>query len=483
MSEIPPPADRSWWLREALADDRGEPCPPLRGGVSADVVIIGGGYTGMWTAHFLKERDPGIDVVVLEQDICGGGPSGRNGGFVNGFWDELDILIAMHGERRALDTCRAAARSIDDIEGWCRAHGVDAWYRRGGDLGVSTSPAQDGAWRPAAEVALRLGVAELYHELSEEEVRARCDSPLFRAGVFMPDAATVQPARLARGLRRVLLERGVRIFERSAVRRFRPGRPAEAQTEGGSARAGRAILAVNAWGAQWKDFRRSLIVRGSTIVLTAPAPERLEEMGWTGGEGLYDFRTGLHYLRTTPDGRIAFGGAGMHPGLGRAIGHRYDYHERSVRQLAEELRRMFPSFREVPLEAAWGGPIDVSGAHLPFFGTLPAGNVHYGLGYTGNGVGPSHLGGRILSGLATDARDEFTALPIVGAEPMRFPPEPLRSSGALLVTEVINRKDRVEDDGRRPGPLLRLLAGLPRRLGYNLGPGPEPAGYGRAKGS
>ncbi len=466
----PPRSERSWWLREALAFDPGEPAPPLSGPTEADVLVIGGGYTGMWSAYFLKERDPGLDVVLLEQDICGGGPSGRNGGFLNGFWDELDVLVEAHGEDAALEICRTAIASVDEIPAWAEKHHVDLWYRRGGDLGVASSPAQEGAWREAAATARSLGVEGVYQELSSEEVARRCHSPILSSGVFTPDAATVQPARLARGLRQILLERGVRIFEGTPVRRFRSGPPAIAESPSGSVRAGRAILGVNAWGIAWRAFRRALIVRGSYIVLTAPAPERLEEIGWTGGEGVYDFRTGLHYLRTTPDGRIAFGGAARNPRSERTIGSRFAYDEGAVRQLVEDLHRMFPSFRDVPLDAAWGGPIDISGAHLPFFGTLPSGNVHYGLGYTGNGVGPCFLGGRILSGIAVGADDEYTRLAIVGAEPQRFPPQILKAPGARIVTRATLRKDRAEDERRSPDILTRLIAGIPRRLGFNLGP-------------
>jgi glycine/D-amino acid oxidase-like deaminating enzyme len=268
----------------------------------------------------------------------------------------------------------------------------------------------------------------------------------------------------------VLFERGVRIFEGTPVRRFQAGPPATAETPAGVVTAERAILGVNAWAIAWKRFRRALIVRGSYIVLTAPAPERLEEIGWTGGEGVYDFRTALHYLRTTPDGRIAFGGAARNPRSERTIGLMFSYDDGAIHQLTEDLHRMFPSFRDVPLEAAWGGPIDIAGAHLPFFGTMPSGNVHYGLGYTGNGVGPCFMGGRILSGLALGADDRFTRLAIVGREPQRFPPQVLKAPGARVVTRATIRKDRREDAGKPAGAVTSLLAGLPRRLGYNLGP-------------
>ncbi|MFL5736126.1 MAG: NAD(P)/FAD-dependent oxidoreductase [Actinomycetota bacterium] len=468
--EVPPNAGRSWWLREALAADPGEPAPPLKGRIQADVLVVGGGYTGMWSAYFLKERHPSTDVVLVEQDICGGGPSGRNGGFLNGFWDELGLLSEQHGAAAALEICRTAIESVDEIPAWAEKHDVDTWYRRGGDLGVASSQAQEGRWRDSVETAQRFGVGKEYVELSASQVAERCRSPVFGGGIYTPNTAGVQPARLARGLRRVLLERGVRIFEQTPVRRFQAGPPATAETPAGVVMAERAILGVNAWGIAWKRFRRALVVRGSSIVLTAPAPERLEEIGWTGGEGIYDFRSALHYLRTTPDGRIAFGGAARNPRSERSIGGLFAYDPIALRELVGDLHRMFPSFRDVPIEAGWGGPIDISGAHLPFFGTMPSGNVHYGLGYTGNGVGPCFMGGRILSGLALGMEDRFTKLAFVNAEPERFPPQMLKAPGARVVTRATARKDRREDAGKRAGATTSFLAGLPRKLGYNLGP-------------
>jgi glycine/D-amino acid oxidase-like deaminating enzyme len=186
---------------------------------------------------------------------------------------------------------------------------------------------------------------------------------------------------------------------------------------------------------------------------------------------LWDYRAALHYVRTTPDGRIAFGIGGMQPNLARHIGPRFGWDEPAIRVAINDLHRMFPTFADVPLAAAWGGPIDVTGSHLPFFGTMgAASNVHYGLGFTGNGVGPSHLAGRILSARVLDAADEALDLPIVDLEPLKFPPEPLRSPGALIANTAIRRKDEFEDRDEEPNPLVDFVARLPRRLGYNLGP-------------
>jgi glycine/D-amino acid oxidase-like deaminating enzyme len=468
---LPRPADRSWWLEEALAHPEfsGEPCPPLARDVDADVLVIGGGYTGMWSAYFLTEREPGLDVVLLEQDVCGGGPSGRNGGFVNAFYDELGFLIDRFGEEEGRRAVELAALSIDELGAWCERHGVDAWYEPSGDLGISTSPGQDDELRKTIEHAQRTGIDDVYLPLDAGEVRERFDSPVARGGVCVTHAASVQPARLARGLRRVLLERGVRIFEGTPVERFRERPRATAETPGGDVRAERAILGVNAWALAWRELRRRMMIRGTYIVMTAPAPERLERIRWTGGEGVYDFRTTLHYLRTTPDGRIAFGGTPLRV-ADRRIGPRYRYDERSVAWLVRDFRRWFPDLREVPLEAAWGGPVDVSPWHLPIFGTLAGGRAHYGLGFTGNGVGPCHLGGKILSGLALDVEDEATTLPLVEADPKPFPRAPLFVPGERLVSGAIRRKETLEDRGRRPDPVTSAIAHLPRRLGYNLGP-------------
>ncbi len=226
---------RSWWLREALAIEAAgglgyaggaaAPAPPLRGTVTADVVILGGGYTGLWTALRVQERDPGARVVLLEADICGGGPSGRNGGFITGWWDEMPTLIERYGDAGALSAAWAMDGAVDEIGRWCAANGVDAWYRKAGTISASAAPSQDGAWEPAVRACERLGVGDRYVAMTAAEVQARVASPVLRGGAFMPGAATVQPAFLARGLRRVALERGVVIHEGTRVTELDGERP------------------------------------------------------------------------------------------------------------------------------------------------------------------------------------------------------------------------------------------------------------------
>jgi glycine/D-amino acid oxidase-like deaminating enzyme len=475
MPEEPPsvPAPgtrRSWWLREALGAE-GDPPPAASasGAIEADVAIVGGGYTGMWTAYDLTERAPGVRVVILEQDICGGGPSGRNGGFVHPWWDQLPLLVELHGEDRALEAARASEDAVQQIGAFCDRHGVDAWFVPAGYLQVSASPAQDGDWDRALGECRRLGVADRYVELSSSEVQERCRSPRFRAGVLMPGGASVQPALLARGLRRVLLERGVTIHENTRVARIEPGDPVRLRTSDAVVTAPQVVLAMNAWAAGWPGFRTSLMTWGSYIVLTEPIRDELEALGWTGGEAITDSRFTVSYFRTTRDGRIAFGSGVGSAGFGGRIGASFTTDRRAAERAATGLRRIFPSLASVRIEDAWGGPIDISSDRLPAIGSRHGGRVHFAHGYSGNGVGPSRLAGRVLAAILDGGTDPMARLAIVDAGARPFPPEPFRYIGARVVREALVRKDETEDAGRRPGVLVRMLATLPRWLGYRFG--------------
>ncbi|MDQ4034982.1 MAG: FAD-binding oxidoreductase [Chloroflexota bacterium] len=470
--DLPEPGlHRSYWLRDALGAE-GDPAPlaPLEGESRHDVAIIGGGYTGLWTAYFLTERDPGTRVVILEQDICGGGPSGRNGGFLHGWWDQLPLLTELHGREGALELAWAADEAVEGTRRFCERHDVDAWFTRGGYLRVSASGAQDDDWAASVAACRELGVEDQYVALGPDEVQRRCASPAFRGGAFMANAATVQPARLARGLRRVLLERGVAIHEGTRARRLRASAGVRIGTDAGEVHAEQAVLAMNAWAAGWPGFRSSLVAWGSYILLTEPAPERLRDLGWTEGEAITDSRFTVHYFRTTPDGRVAFGAGVGSAGFGGRIGPLFERDRRAVQRARAGLDRLLPSFADVPASEAWGGPIDVSSDRLPVIGAINGGRVHFAHGYSGNGVGPAHLAGRILAARLCGSTDTMAGLPNVDRRTRRFPPEPFRYIGARIVREALIRQDELADDGRRAGPLVRELSRLPRRLGYRLGP-------------
>ena len=450
-----------WWLEEA-----GETTPtrPLEGEASADVVVVGGGYLGLWTTWHLLELEPSLDVVLLEASMCGHGPSGRNGGFCETLWSEAATLRERAGDAAALTVCRASEEAVRGIGAWCETNGVDAWYRPAPMLRVATTESQMGSWEHVVQAAGELGAAEEVVSLSDEEVRARCDSPLFLGGALYRLNATVQPARLALGIRAKLLERGVRIYERTDVTRL--DRAGGVETRSGRVRAGAAVLAVNTAAAGFTGYRLSLAVASSHIVLTEPIPDVLEELGWTGGEAIVDSRTLVHYTRTTNDGRIAFGWGGGAMGFGGRASKRLELDPKVVARTQESLVRFFPQLRVREVAHAWGGPIDVSPTHLPIFGSR--GRVHHGFGFTGNGVGPSYLGGEILARLALDRRDERTSLALVEPARKLFPPEPFRYVGGSLIRRALISKDAAEDEGRSPNSATSFVASLPRRLGLHL---------------
>jgi glycine/D-amino acid oxidase-like deaminating enzyme len=456
-----------YWLEEA---DRAEMAPPLAEDRAADVVVVGGGYTGMWTAWLLGELEPEARIVVVEGARCGDGPSGRNGGFVNAMWFSLPTLRGRFGDDQAIAIARASQEAVDAIGAWCREEDVDAWFTQGGYMQVSTAPATDGAWEEAVRACAELGEPNACRPLSAVEVRARCHSPCFRAGALYPGAATVQPARLGEGLRTRLARRGVEVFEGSPVRRIEVRRSGvRVATPRGNVSAASVVLATGGALAGLRPLRNRLTVTSSHMVITEPVPDLLEEIGWTAGECITDSRALIHYLRTTPDGRIAFGWGGGRVAPGARVGGRAEIDPDVVGAVRRDLLRFLPGLQGRRIEQAWGGPIDVSPTHLPVIGTLGGERAHYAFGYTGNGVGPSRMVGRILASLALDRCDEATRLALVEPPPLRVPPEPLRYIGGTIVRAALLRKEAAEEEGRAANRLTSFVAGIPDRIGIQIG--------------
>ncbi len=458
-----------WWLEEA-----GEPTPraALKGPVNADVVVIGGGFTGLWTAWHLLEADPGLRVALLEGGVCGHGPSGRNGGFCESLWLSAQKLRERFGDAAARELLDASSATVGAIGDWCRANDVDAWFDQSGYMCVSTAPGFDDVGTAAVEAAAALGAPECVVPLDEASVRARCDSPVFRGGVMIPDFATLHPARLALGLRARLIDRGLLLYEHSRVRSLptrRDGDGVRVETEEGSVTARSAVLAVGPAVRSVRALRSRISVTSSHIVLTEPVPDLLDEMGWTGGECITDGRTLVHYFRTTRDRRIVFGWGGGRPAFGARVQGRSEVDEDVAAQTFRALLRMFPSLEGRRITNAWGGPVDVSPSHIPQIGSLDDAPVHYAFGYTGNGVGPSHLAGRTLAALATGSTDAVTRLAIVNSEAGAWvPPEPFAWLGGSVVRSALVRCERIEEEGGRVGPLTRAVCAAPRALGMHL---------------
>lgn len=456
---------RPFWIEQALFGD-GELLPALQGEHTADVCIVGGGFTGLWTAIQAKQRHPQLDIVLLERDLCGAGASGRNGGCLLTWSAKFLTLRRLFGEAEARRLVRASEAAVDHIGDFVRAHGIDAEFRRDGTLYTATSPAQIGALDPVVRALEAEGIHS-YHALAPAEVARRSGSARNLAGVYSPIAATVHPGKLVRGLRRVALALGIRIHERSPMLDYQSGPPAVVRTPCGSVRANKLVLALNAWMAEtFLHFERSIAIVSSDMVITERCPELLHATGLTDGVSVLDSRTFVYYYRSTPDGRLMLGKGGNTFARGGRIAPVFDQRSPYENELTQALHGFFPSLRGVPITASWNGPSDRSVTGFPFFGRLDgAPHIYYGFGYSGNGVGPTYMGGQILSSLVLDEDNAWTRSPLIRGPLGHFPPEPFRYAGSIVVRNAIRRKERAEDKDRTPWWLDRQLAKLANAAG------------------
>jgi glycine/D-amino acid oxidase-like deaminating enzyme len=450
-----------FWLEQALADDDGPACPPLAGSVNADVCVVGGGFLGMWAALEVIEQAPDAKVVLIEAEGCGFGASGRNGGWVTSWHDELEDLVARFGADRARWLAERSTWAIDRIAEVCASEGIDGHLLRAGGFWCATAPAQMGAWEGAIAAGARVGRPGFVERLDRLELRTRTGSPVIVGGARLTDAAAVQPALLARGLRRVLLRRGVSIYEGTPMLKLERGAPAVVQTPAGRVQASTVVLGLGAWASGVRELRRAVVPVGSHIVVTEPIPERLDELGWTGGELLGDTRLLVHYAQVTRDGRIAFGRGGGAIGPAGRVLRSHFVDPKAVAVVAAGFRRWFPQLADVRLTHSWGGAVDRAPGHLPFVGTLgDHGNIHYATGFSGNGVGPSVLLGRMVGRRALGLRDAYTDNAITGGPPSYLPPEPARILGGLAVRDAVQRAEGAEERGDRAGFVSRRLRQL-----------------------
>ncbi len=449
---------RSFWLQEVAGD--APDAPTLRGSIKTDIAIIGGGYVGLWTAIRIKELVPDCNVTVVEQDVCGGGASGRNGGFVLSWIPKLSSLAKLFGIAEAIQIVRDSEDAIGEISEFCRDHRIDADFRRGGWLWTATNRAQTGAW----ESVLRLSeqyCGNAIQRVDSNQVASRAGSARHLAGVFIANAALVQPAALARGLRRVALQMGVAIFENAPVVEFSRTVPAALRTPEGSVTAEKVVIATNAWAANIRELSRSITVISSDMIVTAPAAQELERIGWHRDLSITDSQTMVDYYRITRDGRVAFGKGGWTIAYAGNIGRNFDRQLQRAAEVTSDFRRYYPQLGQVPITHDWSGPIDRTPDSLPLLGYLGRSqNICYGIGWSGNGVGPSVIGGRILASLALDRKDRWSQCPLVSRSAARFPPEPIRFFGAHVVRTAVARKERAEMQGRRPARLAVLLSRL-----------------------
>ena len=448
---------RSFWLQEAVLE---EPSLPLQEKKRADVVIVGGGYVGLWTALRLKEKSPAVKISVLEADICGGGASGRNGGFVLSWWPKINSLIQVCGEFLALKVVEDSVSMIDEIRLFSEEHQMDIHFRKSGWLWTATTEAQRDAWNSVLETSERLRRSP-FHRISEKEMGKRSGSSVHRGGLWDTTAAMIQPAHLARGLRKVALQKGVEIYENTPVLSFTRRDPILVKTKRGEIQTERLIIATNAWAASLPELSRFIVPITSDMIVSAPARDELSEVGWVNGEGITDSQMMVDYYHVTKDFRVAFGKGGWGIAYGGNLGADFDRNEKRAKMVEADFRRYYPTLKNVPITHDWSGPIDRTVNSLPLLGRFKENpNILYGVGWSGNGVGPSGIGGKILSSLALDLKDEWSEYPLLNKISGTFPREPFRYVGAHVVRSAVAKKESDEMEGKKPSALCTWLSKL-----------------------
>jgi len=444
-----------WHDSVASAGDPLERRPGLDGDTDADIAIVGGGLTGLWTAWYLHEREPDARILVLEREIAGFGASGRNGGWCSALFPRSTAsLAAGHGRDAALAMRRAMIDTVGEVGRASAEAGIDCDYVRGGTVVYARSAAQERAARGEVADAAAYGVDPL-----EWWDAGRVRAADARGAVYDPNCARLHPAKLVRGLARALEARGVRIAEGTTVTRVAPGR---VWTDRGVVSCDRAVIALEGYGAGLPQTHRRILPLFSLMIATEPLPAAFwEEVDIPHGRTFSDYRHLIVYGQRTADDRLAFGGRGARYHWGSAIRPDYDRVERVFAHLRRTLGELFPSLGDAAVTHRWGGPLGVPRDWHAAVRYDPATRIGWAGGYVGDGLSTTNLAGRTLAELLTDADTELTRLPWVGHRSPDWEPEPLRFLGAnagLVAMTAADAEERVTGRAslvaRAMGPLI-----------------------------
>ncbi len=448
-----------WWSQAGRPTRR----PALDGDVDCDVCIVGGGLTGLWTAYWLAQHDPSLDIVVLEAEFAGFGASGRNGGWLTAeLSGSKERYARSHGKAGVEALVASMERAVDEVIGICRDEGVDADIVKSGLLHVARSPAQLVRMREALADDARWGIGESHqHDLDADETAERVQVEGALGAVFSPHGARVQPARLVAGIAAAVERRGVRILEETRVSRIDPGR---AVTAHGEVRAKVVLRCLEGYTASIRGQRRAWLPMNSAIVVTEPLdPQTWTSIGWDGHELLGDFANAYCYAQHTADGRIALGGRGAPYHFGSSIRPDHDRDHRVHTRLEATLGQLLPPAAGARITHQWGGPLGIPRDWTASVGLDRATGLAWAGGYVGDGVAAANLAGRTLADLIRGHDSELTILPWVQHRSRPWEPEPLRWLGVNTARWLAASTDASEQRTNRParlrGRLLDLFLG------------------------
>jgi glycine/D-amino acid oxidase-like deaminating enzyme len=448
---------RVLWLDPAAGAPEPVPEPPVSGTVDTDICIVGGGFLGLWTALKILEEQPGADVCVVEARTCGFGASGRNAGFAMTLWSKAASLVGRADRQEAARLAHASADALHEIERFCIAEDIDAKFRMPGWLWTATAPAQVDSWSATVAAAESLG-ASPFVALSKAEVRERMGTPNVFGGVFESMCATVDPGRLVLGLRAAALRRGIRVFEHSPV--LDVDRASQrVRCPQGTVSCRQLVLATNAWLAKLRELRRVIVPVSADAIATEPVPGFFET-GWSGGEAWTNSSSIVDFARPTDDRRIVIGRGAAAMAYAAHLGAGFLHNPPRTREISTALATLIPALAGAGVTHSWSGPVDRTFDGLPIVGHLPGSRVLFAGGFSGNGVGPSLVFGRMLASLALGRTDEWSTSSYIGIPDYRFPPEPVRYLGGRMIRRAVREQIAAVDGGRPVSPLVNRLVAL-----------------------
>ena len=440
-----------------------EPRPPLPGDITADVAIVGAGYTGLWTAYYLLKADPTLRVVVLEREIAGFGASGRNGGWCSAlFAAPMPKIAKRYGRNGAVALQREMFHTVDEVGQTLDEEGIDADFHKGGTLTLVTSPTQLDRVKSEITDEREWGFGtDDFRWLDVSELEARVCIPGALGAAFTPHCARVHPGRLVRGLASTVEELGATIYEQTPVTAIGGG---VAQTPGGSVRANVIVRATEGYTAQLPGLKRKLLPLYSLMIATEPLPAAAwDDIGWDSYETLHDGRHLLIYAQRTADDRIAIGGRGAPYHFGSRITADFDRHPEVFASLRKQIAELFPAAADAKITHEWGGCLGVPRDWFSSVGYDKRSGVAWAGGYVGDGVSTTNLAGRTLRDLILGVPSDLTRLPWVNHPWRTWEPEPLRWIGVNAGLMAMAHADRVEERTGKPtkrGEMVKKLIGI-----------------------
>lgn len=429
--------EKSYWLGSSPYIES----HPLDGSTKVDVAIVGGGFCGLSTAYYLKQAEPSLRVAVLEDKVVGYGASGRNAGFamtLMGF--TLSLTALRFGKEKAKQAHDFAHRAVDHIGQMVDAHGIDCDYEKTGLLTVALNAAQAKRLQDEIALAEKLGISGL-RWIEARDLSSDVRSPTYLGARYEAQSALINPAKYVRGLKEAAVAAGVEVYERTPVSSLHTDAILHLSTPRGLVEAGKVVLATNAFSGRFPQLKNKQFPVFTYIVLTEPLTDaQLAEIGWQARQGIEDARNMIHYYRLTADNRILFGGSDARYYYGGPLDR--DQDPKVFQRLTRDLRRTFPSLKDVQIEYQWGGPVSVTMDFFPAMGYAGEDRrVAYALGCVGHGVAMMNMAGQVLRDLVLERQTELADLFFVNRSVIPLPPEPLR----VAVAEAIRGGLRAQD--------------------------------------